>query len=546
MKFGEIAVVDAEGAILAHTHRLGAASGGRRGPVFKKGRVLSAADLKTLDDAGVQTVWAAVLEPGDINENDAADRLASVLAGPGVRLAAAATGRVNLYATHPGLFVTAPESVDAVNLVDTRLTLATLAPYQVVERDEMIATVKVIPFAVEGTTLESAVRAAEGHAPVLRVASFGAPRVALILTVLPGVASTQLARAAAAQRQRVARLGGFTHWERRVAHTSEAVSGAITAVIEAGADWVLVLGASAMVDVEDVIPSAIRAVGGSLLQVGMPVDPGNLLVLGHKGSVPIVGVPGCARSLKRSGFDFVIERLAAGLSVSGRDIQRMGTGGLLAEIPARPRPRETAEVPLKPVAGVVLAAGRSTRMGSRNKLLEKVDGVAMVARVVDALLATRLDPVVVVLGFEANRLRGAIRDRPVEVVVNSAFAEGQGTSVAAGIRALDPDGVTGALIALGDMPFVASPHIEALLEAFDRHGPERICIPVVDGRRGNPVLWGSKYFEDLARLTGDVGGRALLKAHAADVVEVPLGDDAVHLDVDTPEALHELLSPLEG
>ncbi|MEO1232081.1 MAG: NTP transferase domain-containing protein, partial [Myxococcota bacterium] len=273
------------------------------------------------------------------------------------------------------------------------------------------------------------------------------------------------------------------------------------------------------------------------LQVGMPVDPGNLLVLGRRGRTAIVGVPGCARSPKRSGFDAVLERLAAEIPVGGGDIQRMGVGGLLLEIPSRPRPRQREAPRPRParVAGIVLAAGRSTRMGVRNKLLQRLDGVPMVTRVVDQLLEAPLDPLLVVVGHEAEDVRAALRGRPVKFVDNREYAEGMGTSLRAGVRALDTE-VDGAVVALGDMPFVTAAHVEQLIGAFEGH-PPRIVIPVRDGRRGHPVLFGAGYFEEMRGLSGDVGARELLQRHRAFIREITIDDDAIYLDVDTPEAL---------
>ncbi len=108
---------------------------------------------------------------------------------------------------------------------------------------------------------------------------------------------------------------------------------------------VIVFGASALCDFDDVIPAAIRAAGGEVLRAGMPVDPGNLLVLGRLGETPVIGAPGCARSPKENGFDWVLDRLIAGLDVTSDDIAGMGVGGLLMEIPTRPQPREMPPPP---------------------------------------------------------------------------------------------------------------------------------------------------------------------------------------------------------
>jgi molybdenum cofactor cytidylyltransferase len=271
----------------------------------------------------------------------------------------------------------------------------------------------------------------------------------------------------------------------------------------------------------------------------MPVDPGNLLLLGHKAHVPIVGVPGCARSLKPSGFDWILERLAADLPIAREDIMRLGAGGLLADVSGRPSPRQApkTKLPAPPrVAAVVLAAGSSRRMGGANKLLTEIDGVPMVVRVVDALLASKAEGVLVVLGFEAQRVRAALEGRPVRFVENKAHTEGLGTSLRVGIDALD-QGIDAALVALGDMPWIRPEHVDKLIDAFDPDGDSTICVPVHDRKRGHPVLWSARHFGEMRKLGGDVGARGLLERHADAVLAVPIEDAAVLLDVDTPEMI---------
>ena len=335
----------------------------------------------------------------------------------------------------------------------------------------------------------------------------------------------------------MAYLDGEIAREVRVNHEVAAIADAINGLLAEGVDLVLVLGASAIVDRKDVLPVAIEAVGGVVDHLGMPVDPGNLLLLGHKGSTPIVGVPGCARSLKPSGYDWVLERLAANLVVTRTDITRLGAGGLLADVSSRPSVRRAeTHAGRARVAAVVLAAGLSRRMGGPNKLLAEIEGVPIVTRVVDALLASRAEPVFVVVGHQADRIRAALEGRPVEFVANAAYGEGLGTSLRAGVQAVPEDG-DGALIALGDMPWIRAEHVDALIEAFDPKGPGTICVPVHDRKRGHPVLWSKRHFGEMRKLGGDVGGRELLERHADAVQAVRIDDPAVHLDVDTPEML---------
>jgi molybdenum cofactor cytidylyltransferase len=531
MRFEDVPVARATGAILAHSHHLGP------GAMLKKGDVLTEDGARALAAAGVAHVAAVRLDEGDLGEDDAAHRIAECIAGANVTPAPATTGRANLFAAARGVFVASRDRVDAVNAVDEAITVATVKPYGVVEVGTMVATVKIIPFAVPEALVAGACDAARGSSPLLSVARFVAKRAGLILTVLPGVRDAQLDRAAESQRLRMAYLDGKLARELRVPHEVAAVAGAVDALLADGLDLVLVLGASAIVDRKDVIPAAIEAVGGTVDHLGMPVDPGNLLLLGRKGSTPIVGVPGCARSLKRSGYDWVLERLAANVAVTRTDIVRLGAGGLLADVPGRPSPRRaTSGAPSSRIAAVVLAAGLSKRMGGPNKLLAEIEGVPIVARVVDALLASRARPVLVVVGHQEDRVRAALSGRPVELVTNPSYEEGLGASLRTGVQAV-PDDVDGALVALGDMPWIRAEHVDALIDAFDPSGPRTICVPVHDRKRGHPVLWSKRHFGEMRKLGGDVGARELLERHADAVLAVPVDDAAVHLDVDTPEML---------
>jgi molybdenum cofactor cytidylyltransferase len=277
----------------------------------------------------------------------------------------------------------------------------------------------------------------------------------------------------------------------------------------------------------------------------MPVDPGNLLLLGHVGKRVMLGLPGCARSPKVNGFDWVLERLVAGLPVGAAEIMRMGSGGLLAEIPSRPLPRAEAkppspkekERPPGPLIGVLLlAAGQSRRMGGPNKMLAEVDGAPMVTRVARRLLASRARPIVAVLGNRADEVDAALGKLPVERVRNPDFAAGLSTSLKRGLAALPAD-LDGVIVALGDMPLVSGRHLDRLIAAFNPLEGRAIIVPTRRGKRGNPVLWARRFFPEMAQIAGDVGARHLIGEHAELVAEIEMDDDAILVDIDTPEAL---------
>jgi len=331
MKFGPVSVSDAEGAILAHAVRAD-------GVALKKGDRVTLESRRLLAEAGVARVLAARLEEGDVGEDEAALSLATRLAGPFVRRAPPFTGRVNLFAEAAGLVVVGAAAIDRLNAVDEAITVATLPPHRAVEYGEMVATVKIIPFSTRDVTLEAAL-AALGDAPCVSVAPFRPLRVAVVSTVLPGLKEGVVAKTLRALEARLAPTGSRVVAHETTPHEVRALAGALARLAE-GADLVIVFGASAITDRRDVIPAAITAFGGRIERFGMPVDPGNLLLLAARGDLPIVGAPGCARSPKENGFDWVLQRLVAGTPVSSADIRAMGVGGLLMEIASRPQPRE--------------------------------------------------------------------------------------------------------------------------------------------------------------------------------------------------------------
>ena len=189
-----------------------------------------------------------------------------------------------------------------------------------------------------------------------------------------------------------------------------------------GADLLIAFGASAITDENDVIPAAIRAAGGEVSHFGMPVDPGNLLLIGELDGRPVLGAPGCARSPAENGFDWVLNRLLAGLEVRREDITGMGVGGLLMEIVSRPQPREPAAVEGdKKVAAIILAAGQARRMGGPNKLTARFDGEPLVRRVAEHALKSKAGPVIVVTGHRAEEIAAALAGLDVRMVAQSGL-----------------------------------------------------------------------------------------------------------------------------
>ena len=539
MIFESLPLAEAKGAILAHSLRL-------PGRMLRKGSALGEEALAALGSAGHTRVIAARLEPGEIPEDDAAERLGAVLLTPLLGRSRAATGRVNLYAEAPGVLRIATAAVNRLNRLDEALTLATLPDYAVVAPKEMVATIKIIPFAVAGATLAVAEALARQEGPALTLHPFRPLKVGLVLTELSQIKESILEHTIAATEARVNALTGTLLAPRRARHEAEPIAEALQALLADGAELLLVAGASAVVDRRDVGPVGIVRAGGHITHFGMPVDPGNLICVGAIGEKPALVLPGCARSPKLNGIDFVLSRLFAGLPVGPQELAAMGVGGLLKEIESRPMPR--AEAPTTPrtdtrprarpsVAAVVLAAGRSRRMAPQNKLLiSGPSGKPIITRVVDNVLSSAARPVLVVTGHQAEEVERALGARPVRFVHAPDYALGLSASLRAGIAAVPPE-CAGAIVCLGDMPLVTGRMIDRLLAAFDPDEGRAIVLPNFRGKQGNPMLWDRRFFPEIMAVSGDTGARFLLARHMEVAAEVEMADDAVLRDIDTPEAL---------
>ena len=539
MKFGPVPLREAEGGVAVHSIR-------KPGLVLKKGTVIGKPEIAALAEAGISEIVVARIEPGDVSEDAAAAEIAAAVRGEGVRVDRAFTGRANLFAQEAGVLVVDKDAIDRLNEVDESITFATLPAYKPVVAGEMIATVKIIPFAVPIAQRDAALAVVRARAPLIRVAPYRIRKIGVVSTLLPGLAPKVIDKTLRVTEERLAPAGARIVAERRVPHEQGALAAAIEEVLAAGAELVIVFGASAIADRRDVIPAAVEAVGGRIEHFGMPVDPGNLLLIGSARERPVLGAPGCARSPKENGFDWVLMRLLAGLPVSREAITGMGVGGLLMEIVTRPQPRADVVPPHpKRIAAVVLAAGRSTRMRGPNKLLAEIARRPLVRIVAEEALASRADPVIVVAGHQRAEVEKALAGLRVRIVHNPDFAEGLGTSLRAGIAAVPADS-DAAIVCLGDMPRVDAALMNRLIAAFDPDRGALVVVPTFEGKRGNPVLWSRRFFPDLMAIEGDVGARHLIGRYSEAVAEVTVEGKAALIDVDTPEALSGVKAEMEA
>ena len=541
MRFGETPIDEAAGAILAHSWRAS-------GVNFSKGRVLSADDVAKLKAAGASTVVAARLDPDDVHEDEAAAAVARALAGEGIEITAAFTGRCNHFAKEAGLAVVDHERIDALNELDESVTVATLPPFARVEPRQMVATVKIIPYAAPRTAVARAIEVAKSaNQPLVSIAPFKAMRAGLVQTRLPGTRDKVLDKAVGTTGKRLTSLGSALVGERRVTHDAKAIAGALRELRSEGCDIFLIAGASAIVDRHDVVPAGIEQAGGKVTHFGMPVDPGNLLLTAELDGKPVLGLPGCAKSPKYNGFDMVLERLAAGLPVGRAEIVRMGAGGLLAEIPSRPQPRDDEVIGRR---GAAAGAARR-RAGAGRRPLDPHGRPEQ----------------------DAGRRQRPAAGRPCrEGRARLAGGRGRGRAGPHGRRSArrHREGRAGQVApALRDKPgFRRRPqHLGAHRHRRAQHQCRRghraagrhargqcraarppdgglhpvegrsICVPTVAGKRGNPVLWARRFFPEMSKLAGDTGAKHLIGEHGDLVCEVEMAGEAAVTDIDTPEAL---------
>jgi molybdenum cofactor cytidylyltransferase len=530
MQFGNVALGDAEGAVLAHSVQ----AGERR---FAKGRRLTAEDIMELRENGIEAVIAARLATGDLLEDEAAGRIAGAISPDHLRFSPATTGRVNIFSTVNGLFRASSAVVDRLNRIDPAITLACLKDRAEVKAGDMVATIKIIPLAVSGAAVEQAAALLAAGQP-FEVKPFAGRRVALIATELPSLKTSVMDKTRRLLDQRLAPSGSRITVEHRVSHRTEAVAEKIAGAL-ADNQLVIVFGASAVADPDDVIPAAIRAAGGTVEQVGLPVDPGNLLVLGHIGDVPVIGAPGCARSPKENAFDWVLARIFAGETPTVEDLTGLGVGGLLMEIPTRPRPRLAEEPPKRAlrIAAVILAAGQASRMAAsgRHKLLAEFGGVPLVRKSVATVLNSEAERAVLVTGYRAEDIVRAVDGLGCPLVHNPDFATGMASSLRAGLAAVRDD-ADGLMVMLADMPGIETADLDRLIAAFRAEQGQVIVRAVSAGKRGNPVILPRSTFDAIAKLDGDIGARPIIERSGLPIVDVEIGQ-AAHLDTDTPEEI---------
>lgn len=521
MRFEEVDPQQAVGWRLAHSVRVGEKR-------INKGTELSHSLALQLLAAGVNNVYAYTLEDDDIHEDDAARAVATHCCGTNVNVGIATRGRCNLHAAHAGL-VLVENGVNALNMQDEAITIATLPAFAQVKKGQLVATAKIIPYAAKQEQLQAALT----ESAKISVAPFRSFSAALLSTggILPD-------KTRKLTESRLAGVSGNITAYRQCDHGLDDVTRQIRALAKDTHDLILLLGLAAISDRRDVLPAALTAAGGQIIQLGMPVDPGNLLMIGQINDKIVLGLPGCARSPALNGLDWVLERFSAGLTIDAETIRSMGVGGLLKEAPQRGEPRAPRPSSEVTASTIVLAAGKSSRARGANKLLSKLNGKPVVMATVSGALTADKSDMIVVTGHDHKSVNDALSGYDVSLVHNTAYADGMAGSLKLGLANV-PDHANFTFICLADMPFVRPETYEALKASAQRISEARIFIPTYNGKRGHPTLWHRDMFTAFDSISGDIGGKHIIRENEHLVCEVAVDDPGILIDLDTPEALKQ-------
>ena len=351
MKFGEVSIDEAVGAILAH--KLHDDTGAL---IFNKGRRLSEADLAALRKLGLARITVTQLSAADLHEDAAAERIGAAVAGANLRLRAPGVGRANITAAVRGVLHVDVPKLELINNIYDGITIATLREYSLVNARDMVALVKVVPFGVPTARVVDVEGIAEAGGAVLHLRPLERKKVSLIVSGAESTRARLMKSFHEPVRRRIEAWGSELLEPIFTAHNARAIAEAIQAF--STTDMILIAGISAIIDREDVAPSALLQAGGSITLHGVPVDPGTLLMMGYLGDVPVVGAPGCIKSPKTNVVDWILPRLLSGERLTRANLVSMGHGGLLKDIAERPMPRSMTNQPRPPAPSPTRQGGR--------------------------------------------------------------------------------------------------------------------------------------------------------------------------------------------
>ena len=529
MKFSKISVKYALNNILAHSIVID----GKR---LNKGKILNNKDILHLKKNKIEKLTCAILDKNDIQEDTAANQIIKNFKNNKIAVEKAFTGRANILAAKSGLLVIDEEKINKFNKISTDITIATLRNYVKVEKGEMIATIKIISFSVPDNKLKRINNL--NLQTSLTIFPFQEKKCGLILT--QGYQENDKLNSLSEKRirERLIKNNCKLIISIKCKHDKNEIAKKISLLKEKNFDIIFILGASAIVDERDEIPEAIKFNGGKIIRFGMPVDPGNLLLIA-KDKVPIIGLPGCARSPALNGFDWILERLVADIEITSMDISKMGIGGLLKTRKSQ-KNKNATNITYK-ICNIILAAGKSKRMNKKNKLLSKIKNSNLISKVVSASTNSNSAETIVVVGHQRELLEDNLKRFNVKLIFNKQYNQGMSSSIKMGISSL-PEDCDAVIIMLGDMPDISTKLLNSMIDSFNPELKKYIIVPTYKNKLGNPALISRMFFPDILKLKGDYGAKSIIKQNMNIVSKLPQRTAATLLDIDNHSELKTYLA----
>ena len=328
MFFGKVALNQAEGAISAHKLY---DSNGRI--LLNKGRIIRETDIEALNQAGYQEITIARLEADEVHEDEAAALVGQAIIGENLESIPEGAGRAAIKASQLGVLHIDLAALDKLNSCDG-LTLATMQNHSLVDAGDMLALVKIIPFAIPKSSL--------ALSPLLNLRPIRPSRAALIISGRESAKEKLIEAYDSPVRERLEALGSELATIAYVPHESEAIAQAIQA--HADFDIILLASFTAIMDSDDTSPTALLQAGGTIVHFGLPVDPGTMLMLGYLGSTPVLAAPSCIKTPKRNAVDLILPRLLSGEKLVRADLLALALGGLLGKEATQPLHRRKREL----------------------------------------------------------------------------------------------------------------------------------------------------------------------------------------------------------
>ncbi|MGX7092234.1 molybdopterin-binding protein [Hutsoniella sourekii] len=299
---------------------------GFKGREFKRGHLIQEADIPRLKDIGKDHVFVGELEPGQVHEEDAAKALAEWVTGPNIEAGPPSEGKIALKSQVDGLFVLDRESLDAINSVGD-YTLATRWNLSPVQAGDTLVGLRIVPLLTEQDQVDRAVAIAQAGQPVFQVVSYQTLKIGVIITGSEVYHGRIQDRFEPVLRDKFSdfptEILGFTKCPDDLDHISQALE----AYLSQDADLVILTGGMS-VDPDDLTPTAIRQSGAQVISQGVPVQPGNMLMLAQLGSSYLLGLPGASIHAPVTSFDTLLPRFYAKYPITKADLIALGEGGL--------------------------------------------------------------------------------------------------------------------------------------------------------------------------------------------------------------------------